>query len=347
MDKFEPGLTAETIAELFTELKHGLQSIIDKCASSPNPPDPSLLHKQVPITAQRQLAKSLANFLEYDVASEEAGGRIDETEHPFTTGYYDDVRITTNYHEEDFTASFFSVLHEGGHAIHGRNQKREWMFQLVGSSASAGFSESQARFVENIVGRSKAFWRHYFPKFQNITNGTFSDIDLDTFFRAINVVQPSKIRIKADEVTYCLHIVIRFEIERKLFAGDIAVAELPTIWNQKYEDYLGVRIEDDAEGVLQDTHWASGLYGYFPSYALGNIYSGQLLDSLEEDLPEWRTSLTKGDFHPIKNWLIQNVYQHGALYDPEELISKITGEDLTVQDYLEYLQNKYFQLYDF
>lgn len=345
IDVYEPSITAQKIAGIFNDLKEGLISLMNDCLTSPRQPNTSLLHKKVPLETQQQLAKSLVDFIEYDIGSKQAGGRIDETEHPFTTGYYDDVRITTNYHEKDMTAALFSVLHEGGHAIHAQNQKREWMYQPIGKSPSAGFSESQARFVENIIGRSRAFWSYFYPKLKEITGNTFSNVNMKEFFRAINAVKPSKIRIEADEVTYCLHIIIRFEIERQLIAGDISVKDLPQIWNQKYEDYLDVTIENPAEGVLQDTHWASGLYGYFPSYALGNIYSGQILASMKEDHPHWRSTIAQGNFHPIKEWLTHNIYDYGALYDPGELIKKITGDEINVQYYLDYLNEKYSKLY--
>jgi carboxypeptidase Taq len=283
--------------------------------------------------------------MEYDVESKEAGGRVDETEHPFTTGYYDDVRITTHYHEENFTSSVFSILHEGGHATYEQNLKREWMYQPIGTGCSTGFHESQSRFLENIIGRSWEFWIYYLPKLKELTGEIFSDIELDEFIRAINRINRSKIRIEADELTYCLHIIIRFEIERELISGKIKVAELPQIWNQKYEEYLGVDIENDSEGVMQDTHWASGLYGYFPTYALGNIYSGQILATMEKDVPDWRNQIAKGNFHNIKQWLIKNLYSYGDLYDPPKLIKKITGEGITVKPYLYYLNKKYSKLY--
>lgn len=347
IDIFEPKLTAKRIAAIFDTLKEGLTSIMNNCLAASNQPDTQIFQQTVPIDAQKEVAHLIADFIGYDINSKDAGGRIDETEHPFTTGYYDDVRITTNYHKDDLSAALFSVLHEGGHAIHGQEQKREWIYQPIGSSPSAGFSESQSRFVENIVGRSKDFWIYFLPRLKEVTGDMFSGVDLETFYRAINKVEPSKIRIEADEVTYCLHIIIRFEIERKLIGGDLTVAELPTIWNQKYADYLGVEVENAAEGVLQDTHWASGLYGYFPSYALGNIYSGQILTKMKEKLPDWRSTIADGNFSPIKQWLKKHIYNYGALYDPADLIQKITGTSITAQPYLGYLEEKYANIYDF
>jgi len=347
VDIFEPKMTAEAISKVFAELREGLISLIKKCNTAPKQPDISFLKHRVPIDIQRRFAELLAEFIGYDIKSKEAGGRLDETEHPFTTGYYDDVRITTHYYEDKFYSSIFSTLHEGGHALYEQNLKPEWIFQPVGTGCSSGIHESQSRFVENIIGRSHEFWNYFLPKLKKLTGDILSDIDLDKFVHAVNHVKPSKIRIEADEVTYCLHIIIRFNLERDLFADRIKVAELPQIWNQSYKQYLGVNIENDSEGVMQDTHWASGLYGYFPSYALGNIYSGQILARMEKDISDWRKQLSKGNFHTIKQWLAKNVHSYGDLYDPADLTKKIVGEEISVKPYLNYLHEKFAKLYEF
>jgi len=347
IDIFEPKMPAKTINEVFDELRRGLVSILRKCETAPRQPEMRVLRRKIPVNAQRQMAKALAETVGYDVTSKNAGGRIDETEHPFTTGYYDDVRITTHYYEDNFTSPIFSVLHEAGHALYEQDLNPEWIYQPVGTTASSGFHESQSRFVENIVGRSREFWVYFLPKLKEITGSALANVALDPFVHAINQVKPSKIRIEADEVTYGLHIIIRFDIERDLFADKIEVKELPEIWNQKYKEYLGVEIENDSEGVMQDTHWASGLYGYFPSYALGNIYSGQILAKMQKNLPNWRKQLEKGNFKTIKEWLTKNVHSYGNLYDPADLIKGITGKGLDVKPYLNYLNGKYSNLYGF
>ena len=347
IDIFEPKMSADFIAKIFSELKTHLRAISEKCASSPKQPDVSILHRKVPKGIQEKISDSLARFVEYDVESKNAGGRIDETEHPFTTGYFDDVRITTHYYDDDFASSLFSVLHECGHAIYEQNLNKDWMYKPVGSGCGSGFHESQSRFVENIIGRSPQFWAYYFPKLKELTGNTFADVDLNTFVHAINQVKPSKIRIESDEVTYCLHVIIRFEIENSLFKGQVKVAELPEVWNQKYQDYLGVTIENDSEGVMQDTHWAGGSFGYFPSYALGNIYSGQLLAKMERELTDWKAQIEKGNFHNVRQWLTKNVHSYGNLYDPRELLRKITGEDISVQPYVNYLNSKFSKLYEY
>jgi len=347
IDIFEPKMTAETIAKIFGELKEGLVSIMKKCLNAPKQPITSFLRRKVPLSVQREISNELAKFIEYDVASPKAGGRIDETEHPFTTGYFDDVRITTHYYENNMKRSLFSVLHEGGHAIYEQGLKPEWIFQPIGTGCSLGFHESQSRFVENIVGRSREFWIYFFPKLKQLTGNTFSNVTLGDFVRAINEVKPSKIRVEADEITYCLHVIIRFEIERELIAGKISVEDLPQIWNQKYKEYLGVDIQNDSEGVMQDTHWAGGAFGYFPTYALGNIYSGQILTELKRTMPNWRDKIETGNFHEIKNWLTENVFTHGNLYDPAVLIKKIAGERINVKPYLKYLNKKYSWVYGY
>lgn len=347
IDIFEPKMTAEEITKVFDELREGLVTLIKKCETSPKQPDVSFLKRRIPIDVQRKIAVALAETVLYDVTSKNSGGRIDETEHPFTNGYYDDVRITTHYFEDMFASSVFSILHEAGHAIYEQDLNPEWMYQPVGTGCSSGFHESQSRFVENIIGRSREFWTYFLPKLKELAGKTLSDVTLDKFVHAINQVKPSKIRVEADEVTYCLHIIIRFNIERDLFAGKITVKELPEVWNQSYKKYLGIKIENDSEGVMQDTHWASGYYGYFPSYALGNVYTGQLLASMEKDTPDWRKQLEKGNFKPVKQWLAEKVHKQGNLYDPPALIKRITGKELTVKPYLNYLNEKCSKLYDF
>lgn len=347
LDIFEPKMTAKEITRVFDEFRLGLVALLKKIQSAPKQPDESILRRKVPIDQQQKIAVALAEAVQYDVTSKNAGGRIDETEHPFTNGFYDDVRITTHYYENMFASSMFSVLHEAGHALYEQDQRPEWMFQPIGSGCSSGLHESQSRFLENIIGRSSEFWTGFYPKLKEFTGKTLADVPLDKFVHAINTVRPSKIRVEADEVTYALHIIIRFNIERDLFSGKVKAKELPEIWNQAYKDYLGIKIENDSEGVMQDTHWANGYYGYFPSYALGNIYSGQILEAMEKNMSDWRRQLAKGDFTEVKQWLLKNIHRQGNLYDPLVLLKKVTGKELTVKPYLNYLNTKYAALYGF
>jgi carboxypeptidase Taq len=346
IDNFEPKMPAQTITKTFSELLTGLKPLIAKIENCQTQPSNKALHQPVPIENQRKIAQLITQTLGYDTASPQAHGRVDETEHPFTTGYYDDVRITTHYYPDDFASSVFSVLHETGHAIYEQNLKTDWKYQPVGSTCSFGVHESQSRFYENIIGRSEEFWNGFLPKIKKAAP-SLSSVGLNPFVHAINAVERSKIRIEADEVTYSLHIIIRFEIERDLFADKISIDELPVVWNQKYADYMGVKIENDSEGVMQDTHWASGLYGYFPSYGLGNIYSGQIRAALSRAVPDWRMKLAQGQLEPVNNWLKTNIHSKGDLYDPEELIKRATGSSLDAKPYLQYLNEKYGKLYGF
>jgi carboxypeptidase Taq len=347
IDMYEPGMTAQAISGIFNELREGLVPLIERCQNAPNQPDTKVLKRRVPIDHQRKLAQALAEFVHYDATSKESGGRIDETEHPFTVGYYDDVRITTHYYEEGYTSSIFGVLHEAGHALYEQNLPRDWMYQPVGSACSSGFHESQSRFVENIIGRSAEFWTSFYPKLREATGSALAEVSKEEFVHAINLVNPSKIRVGADEVTYGLHIIIRFEVERDLFADKITVDELPEIWNQRYKDYLGLEIEHDSEGVMQDVHLAGGRYGSFLCYALGNIYGGQMLATMERSLTDWRGQLMNGRFDEILNWLTRNVYAYGNLYDPADLIKKIAGTELSIKPFLSYLNQKYSSLYEY
>jgi len=346
IDNFEPKMTANKITATFDQLQRGLKQLISKIQASSNKPDTSMLHEPVPVENQRKIAQLLTKTLGYDTASSAAKGRIDETEHPFTTGYYDDVRITTHYYPNNYASSIFSVLHESGHALYEQNLNAKWKYQPIGSTCSYGVHESQSRFYENVIGRSKEFWIGFMPKLKKAAP-SLVNVELDKFVRAINKVEPSKIRIEADEVTYNLHVIIRFEIERDLFAGKIAVNDLPEVWNQKYADYLGVSVSDDSEGVMQDTHWASGLYGYFPSYGLGNIYSGQITAAIAKDLPDWRSQIGVGKLNQVNGWLKRNIHSQGDLYDPEDLIKKATGRNLNSELYLHYLNEKYGGIYGF
>jgi carboxypeptidase Taq len=347
IDDFEPKMKAERIRVVFDAMKNGLISILKKIDNSSVKPEVNILSRPIPIESQRLISEAAMEYVGYDTHSPDAGGRLDETEHPFTTGYYDDIRITTHYHENRWSSSLFSVLHEAGHAIYEQNLPHTWMYQPIGASSSSGIHESQSRFVENMIGRSSEFWSYFAPKLRKIVGKPLQGVNKNDLLLTANLVAPSKIRIEADEITYGLHIIIRFELERALFNGKLTIDELPNAWNQKYNDYLDVKIMDDSEGVMQDTHWASGLFGYFPSYALGNIYGGMFLKKMKRDVPDYRKNLTTGDFKPVKTWLIENIHQQGNLYDPEELVKKVTGSNLDVEPFLNYLESKYKKLYKY
>lgn len=347
LDQFERGMRSVDVSRIFGELRDKLVPLTSKCAEASNNVDTSFLEKPVPIEIQRKIATDLATIVGYDTVTEKAGGRIDEVEHPFTTGYFDDVRITVHYHEDNVSSAIYAILHESGHALYEQNLNQEWKFQPLGEAASFGIHESQSRFIENYIGRSPQFIKYYLPRLNDFTGGLYSGINVDNFTKATNIVKPSLIRIEADEVTYSLHIIIRYEIERDLFSDKISISELPQIWNERYEEYLGVKVPDDKDGVMQDTHWASGYYGYFPSYAMGNVYDGMWYERLNKDEPNWLAEVGKGNTKPAIDWMIKNVHSKSSLFDPGDLVEKITGKKTTAAPYLDYLEKKYSTLFGF
>jgi carboxypeptidase Taq len=347
LDGYEPGLSAEDITRIFNDLGVGLVDIMNKVKKTGFVPDASIMTRPVPVEIQHRISEAAMEFIGYETKGTNAWGRLDETEHPFTTGYYDDVRITTRFTENWWPRSLFTVLHEGGHAVYDRNYPREYMYQPVGDRCSHGIHESQSRFIENIVGKSPEFLSYMLPRLKKIAGKPFRGVKVKDFVAAVNRVAPTVLRGQADEATYNLHIIIRFEMERDIFAGKLSVEDLPAVWNRKYREYLGVEVKDDSEGVMQDTHWASGSYGYFPSYAIGNIYDGMFLKKMNRDVPGWRKRLKRGEFKPVGDWLALNVQQKGNFYDPPDLIKEVTGEKLTVKPFLSYLDKKYSKIYGY
>jgi carboxypeptidase Taq len=343
LDYYEYGFSKKIYDDIFAEVKKGLLPLIDSCVNSSDQPDPSLIQRKCPIPVQKKIAKDLAQLINYDLSA----GRIDEAVHPFTTGFYDDVRLTLAYNENDFSASFFAMLHEGGHALYEQNLPPEYKYQPIGFSCSSAMHEGQARFIENVIGRSPSFWEYYLPRFQKLTDDIFTDVDKEAFIKAINRVIPSKIRIHADPVTYSMHIILRYEIEKDLFEDKVTIKELPSIWNEKMGDYLGLEIENDAEGLLQDTHWSWGMIGYFPTYALGSYYNGQFLWKMKQDLPEWEEHLRQGNFDPILEWLNTNIRNQGHKYDPLDLVERLTGEKFSSKYYIDYITERYSTIYGF
>ena len=338
----DPGFSVKKLSQIFNETKAFLVPFVQKCRDSPNQPDLSVLSRLVAIKNQKELVKDIARFLEYNLNT----GRIDEVEHPLTIGCGpEDVRITVKY-QDQIIPVVSAAIHECGHALDNLQRREDWRGQPINTRTSPSFGESQSRFLQNIIGMSREFWAFYYPKFQKLTNGVFDDVSLEEFYFTINAVKPGARRLSADEVTYCLHIIIRFEIERDLFFGLIEVEELPEIWNSKYDEYLGVEVPSNTLGVMQDLHWFSQYWGYFYGYAIGDIMASQLTTTLTQDLPTWRTSLQNGSFAPIREWLAQNIHQKGSRYDALDLIKEITGEPLTVKYFVNYLKTKYSELYN-
>ena len=345
MDTWEPRMTTVSVTSVFSSLRKRLVPLVKKYSEACKDVRIDFKKRKVKETIQRKIVTDLAGVIGYDTTSENAGGRIDESEHPFTTGYYDDVRFTIKFVEDDVFRAVFGGLHETGHAIHKQNQNPDWEWMYLGKSCSSGISESQSRFVENLIGRSPEFWEYYHPKFLKHTGRVFKDISQKELLQAINLVEPSKIRVLADEMTYALHIIIRFEIEQDLFDDKIIVSEIPAMWNDKYEKYLGVEIETDTEGVLQDIHWAWAYWGYFPTYALGNLYAAMIREKLSSEIPEWTTHVAEGNIASPVQWLKENVHLKSNMCDPTEMIKEITGKSLTADPFIDYLDKKYSALF--
>ena len=346
IDSRDKGFSVKILTNLFDEVKTFLIPFIKKCSESEVKPDRSFLSRNVSRSTQVKMVENLARFLEYDFYSDNAVGNIAEVEHPLTIGGgFKDVRVTVKYHEDHVLSAFLAGAHECGHAIHGLQGKDEWFNQPIYRMSSPSFGESQSRFLENIIASSKEFWNYYYPQFQKDTADVFKNISLEDFYFALNAVNPGFVRIQADEVTYILHIIIRFEIERDWFAGKIDTKELPQIWNEKYKQYLGVDVPNDTLGLMQDLHWFSQYYGYFFGYGIGDLISSQITAKMSQDFPDWRTSLQNGKFTPIRQWLELNIHQRGGTLDCLDMVKSITGEDLTPRYHIEYLKKKFSPLY--
>lgn len=295
-----------------------------------------------PIEGQRALTLKLAESLGYDLSR----GRQDEVGHPFCTTFaYGDIRITNRFDENYLLGGFYAAMHEAGHALYEQGSKKEYDRTSLFGGASMGMHESQSRLWENMVGRGRGFCKYVAPMIKAAFPAPFIDLTPDRLYQAANRVQPSFIRVEADEVTYNLHVLLRFELERDLFSGNVKVAELPEAWNSKMKEYLGIVPPTDSDGVLQDVHWPGGLYGYFPTYTLGNVNSGQIWHAANGALPGLNEQIAAGKFAPLLEWLRENIYQHGKRFLPGELIERATGEPLTEKYYLDYVEGKYRELY--
>ncbi|WP_256439557.1 carboxypeptidase M32 [Sporosarcina sp. 6E9] len=343
LDQYEPGLTTEIIDEVFAELKKTIVPLVKKISASDIKPETSFLFNQFAKDAQEKFSLEILRQLGYDFEA----GRLDETVHPFAMGItIGDVRQTTKYDEHDFRSAVFGTIHECGHGLYEQNIDKELEGLPVADGTSMGIHESQSLFYEQFVGHHENFWKYNFDLLKSHSPKQFEDVELNEFLRAINASKPSFIRIEADELTYPLHIMIRYEIEKELFNGDLEVQDLPRVWNEKYKEYLGVTPENDGEGVLQDVHWSGGSFGYFPSYALGYMYAAQLKVAMLKDLPNFDELLLKGEFSPILHWLTENVHKHGKMKKPLEIIQDTTGEGLNAKYLADYLSEKYSKLYN-
>jgi carboxypeptidase Taq len=342
LDMYEPGMTVAKLDQVFNALREKAVPLLQAIQNAPNQPDCSFLNQPFAKDKQKEFSEFILRQMHYDFEA----GRLDETVHPFATGLNPgDVRITTKYQLDDIASALFGTIHEGGHALYEQNISPELIGTNLCSGSSMGIHESQSRFWENIVGRSRAFWDRYYGDLQKAFAGQLDDISADDFYRAINHIQSSLIRIEADELTYNLHIMVRYEIEKELINGKITVADLPKVWNAKYKEYLGVTPASDSEGVLQDVHWSDGSFGYFPSYSLGNMYAAQFAHKLKKQFPEYEEWIASGNLLPIKEWLSEQIYQYGKLLTPTEIIVKVTGEELNPDYLVNYLEDKYKAVY--
>ena len=340
LGEYEDGLTMEICDAFFAAVRARLVPLIKKAASVPQVDD-SVLNVPAAAPEQEALAHELMEIIGLDL--DHVG--LSTTEHPFTNnfGSHFDERITTHYYEDNFSSSMFSVIHEGGHALYDTGSRDEYAYTVLDGGVSMGIHESQSRFYENLLGRSRAFSGYLFPKLQKLFPG-LEKFTAEDYYRAINHVEPSLIRTEADEVTYCLHVMVRYELEKRVMAGELAVHDLPGEWNRLYQEYLGVDVPDDKHGVLQDSHWSGGSIGYFPSYALGSAYGAQFLRKMKESV-DVDACLARGDFAPINAWNRERIWQYGSLYTPAQLLERVLGEAFDPDVYLDYLEEKVRSVY--
>ena len=343
LDKYEPGMKTSEVQKMFTGMKDELIDLVNKINSRTGVVKNEFLYGDFDIDRQREFGLCIAKKFGYDLDR----GRQDETLHPFCTHFsIDDVRITTRFDNGFLPSALFGTMHEVGHALYEQGISPELDRTGMDTGVSLGVHESQSRLWENLVGRSQSFWMHFFPKLQMVFPDEFGEVTQDEFYRAINRCEPSLIRVEADEVTYNLHIIIRFELELELLSGDLHLNDLPGAWREKYKDYLGVAPHNDADGVLQDIHWSIGAIGYFATYTIGNLLSVQLFDCVQTEIIDLEADISKGNFDSLLHWLRENIYCHGSKFTPVELVERVTGDSMDSRPYLNYLQNKYSDIYN-
>jgi len=341
LNEYEEGMTMEVLDAFFAELRSAIVPLVNKIRSQDQN-----LHPFVLRTYPAEIQRKFSDFLMETMNLDRNYCAIAESEHPFTMNFNNkDVRITTHYYETNFLSSMFSVIHEGGHALYELGADDKYNHTMLSGGTSMGIHESQSRFYENLIGRSRAFAAYVFPKLQELFPEQMADVDVDTFYRAVNNVKPSLIRIEADELTYCLHIMVRYEIEKQLISGALAVKDVPTAWNRLYQEYLGVQVPNDTKGCLQDIHWSFGDLGYFPSYALGSAYGAQMLAVMQQELGDVYADVEKGDLARITGWLRRHIHQYASFKKPGQLFEDACGK-FDAKYYTDYLTQKYSSLYN-
>jgi carboxypeptidase Taq len=342
LDRFEPGARTREVERVFADLRPSLVRLVRDIKDAPRSIDDAILRRDYPEDGQRAFADKVAGRLGFDFSR----GRQDVAVHPFCTSFgKNDVRITTRFDRNWLPCALMGTIHETGHALYEQGFRDEDDAMPIGDAASLGVHESQSRLWENIVGRSRPFWQVFYPDLQRQFPDALADVDLDTFYRAINRVEPSLIRVEADEVTYNLHIMLRFELEVALLSGDLLVRDLPAAWNAKMDEYLGVTPPNDAEGCLQDIHWSGASFGYFPTYALGTLLSAQLYDKALGDNPAIASDLERGEYAGLLAWLRENIHRLGRRYLPADLVQRVCGEPAQSRSYERYLNAKFRPLY--
>ena len=343
LDQYEKGFTREVLDDYFAKIKEALVPLVKKIGENSHKVKDDILFGHFPIVKQKELSDYLLEIMGID----RDNCAIDETEHPFTDGFNKhDVRVTTNYHEDSAINSMYSVIHEGGHAIYELNSGDDLEYTCLAGGVSMGMHESQSRFYENIIGRSEEFITLVTPKLKELFPAQFGDVTAHELYRAINKSTPSLIRIDADEVTYSLHIMVRYEIEKLLFDGKIDTKDLPKVWNGMMKEYLGVDVPNNAQGVLQDTHWSGGMFGYFPSYSLGSAIGAQILNTMNKEM-DVKKLITDNKIPVIVEWLTEHIYKYGCMYEPSELLEKCCGEKFDPSYYVKYLTEKFSAIYGF
>lgn len=341
LDQYEPYATTDEVTAVFSSLQAGLVDLVDRIKGT-SQVDTSFLEQPYPVDKQDELSRRVMISLGYDLSR----GRLDASAHPFTTTLgAGDVRITTRFAEDLVTSGLFSTVHETGHALYELGIDKALHGTLLAEGTSLGIHESQSRMWENMIGRSGHFWTHWLPEMKRLFPSQLEGVTQEQFYRAINRVTPSLIRVEADEVTYSLHIIMRFELEQALLSGDLSVDDLPEAWREKSRLLLGVEPETDAEGVLQDVHWSFGAFGYFPTYALGNLYAAQFLSVMEKKIDRLWEGVAQGRTEHVLEWLGQNIHRHGKVRPAGTLVQEITGETLDPQYFLDYLNGKYGEIY--
>jgi carboxypeptidase Taq len=342
LDEYEPGMTAASVEKVFTALRGPLSDFVKQIAKAKRQPDVSILHRHFPRAAQETLCREFAAAIGFDFTR----GRLDVSKHPFCSGTGPgDVRLTTRYYEDFLSPSLFGVLHEAGHGLYEQGLPADHQFTPAGNAVSLGIHESQSRMWENFVGRGREFWEGRYERCRATFPESLGNVSLDAFYGAINLVQPSLIRVEADEVTYNLHIILRFELERELIAGRLEVRDVPEAWNEKMRELFGITPPNNAEGCLQDIHWSMGAFGYFPTYALGNFYAAQFFAAARRAMPELADRIRRGDFRPLLDWLRSNIHAHGQRYRPAELVERVTGAPLSIEPFMGYLRDKFAPIY--